>query len=759
MGTIRVRVIATVIVIASLVAVAISVSSIILGFNSGRQQVANQLEVITFLKQTKIDAWIANLETDLASLQLQEDTLLAMRLLLQPTAFRDLYKEQVSKDFTQTIELTGLFSELFLLNADGEIILSTNPAQTGTNYRRAEFFQKGLYNQFIQPPEYSSALDQVVMYAAMPVVHQNGETVLGVLAGRVNLEKLDEIVLEQIGDDQPGVTYYLVDAGNILLTETPNASIGDSVQSAGIDAALAATTPGRVTGPELYSNFHDAPVVGVFHWLPQIQAALLTEKNQVDAFRPTINTLLLNISVALVAVLLTIAVGLMFTRTITNPLIKLTTATRKIAAGDLNLVVDVEGSDEVNELGRSFNAMTEQLRDLVANLEQRVAARTQRLEIVAGLSERLNAILDVEDLAAEVVDQIKDKFGYYHAHIYLLDPQHTNLVVVAGTGEAGAVMKEKGHSIPLNAKTSLVARAARNREVVKVDNVREAPDWLPNALLPETYSEMAVPIVLDDQVVGVLDVQQNKTAGLDDGDANLLRSLAGQVAVAVRNARTFAETQQALAEVRAIQEQYVQQAWNRQKITHNNVGRADFLQAGAGTPEPLIVQARNFALAQQQPTLVTLAGSDNPADPEQQQALVAPVILRDVPIGHLQLHGIDATRQWTDDELDLIDIVIDQVAQIAENLRLFDETQQRASREQLMGQVGDKLRRAPDMETLLQTGVEEIARLLGPARTFVTLGSPDSLVESAKAKPEKDVPDGLNLHSATSTNGRGDKQL
>ena len=108
--------------------------------------------------------------------------------------------------------------------------------------------------------------------------------------------------------------------------------------------------------------------------------------------------------------------------------------------------------------------------------------------------------------------------------LFACDPVE-NLVVAAGTGEAGAEMKAKGHSIRLDARTSLVARAARSGEIVRVDDVREAEDWLPNPLLPHTCSEMAVPIILEGGVVGVLDVQEDKIVGLDEGDANLLRSL------------------------------------------------------------------------------------------------------------------------------------------------------------------------------------------------------------------------------------------
>lgn len=372
---------------------------------------------------------------------------------------------------------------------------------------------------------------------------------------------------------------------------------------------------------------------------------------------------------------------------------------------------------------------------LFRQLTEQLERRTIQLNTSVEISRHLSTILKLEDLLAEVVTLIKARFGYYHAHVYLLDESGENLVVAEGTGPAGAEMKARGHSIPVAATTSLVARAARTAQVVLVDNVREAEDWLPNPLLPDTYSEMAVPISLgeDRQVVGVLDVQQDRVAGLDEGDASLLRSLANQLAVAIRNARLFADVEAALEEARQLQARYVEQAWDRNKITRHGTrqGRAVYSR---GEPATLDEAAMNQARqrARNLDELTVLSGGD--AQPSGGLAtLVAPVKLHRTTIGNLQFHGIEPDRQWTDDELTLIEAVLGQVAQAAENLRLFEETRERASREQLLSQISDKLRRAPDLEALMQVTVREVARVLGPARTFVRLDDPGALPDAAGA--------------------------
>jgi response regulator RpfG family c-di-GMP phosphodiesterase len=174
-----------------------------------------------------------------------------------------------------------------------------------------------------------------------------------------------------------------------------------------------------------------------------------------------------------------------------------------------------------------------------------LAKRALQLETVGHVAQRATSVLNLEELLSVVVNQVKDNFGYYHAHIYLLDEEQQDLIMVEGTGEVGAKLKAQGHHILLNSTVSLVARAARTGEIVWVDNVRQAQDWLPNELLPDTYAEMAVPVISEDKVLGVLDVQENKIAAFDEGDASLMRSLAHHIAVAMTNARLFERSIQA----------------------------------------------------------------------------------------------------------------------------------------------------------------------------------------------------------------------
>jgi len=174
----------------------------------------------------------------------------------------------------------------------------------------------------------------------------------------------------------------------------------------------------------------------------------------------------------------------------------------------------------------------------------------QRLSVAAEIAARVQAILDPDELLQAVIPLIKERFGLYYVHVYTLEGEALKLR--AGYGEPARIMLERGHSIPLAAEQSLVARAARTQEVVVVDDVTQAPDFLPNPLLPQTKSEVAVPAIAGGQVIGVFDVQHDVAGYFTQEDLNVFQTLAGQIAIAFQNASLYVATEASAARNRAL---------------------------------------------------------------------------------------------------------------------------------------------------------------------------------------------------------------
>ncbi len=551
----------------------------------------------------------------------------------------------------------------------------------------------------------------------VPLAHPETWTEETIPVGLAIVEQSLDAQVIALLRDQLGLDVGLVRDGQLLMTSLDGAAVESG-------ANLAAGEIIRLNQDEFYyaqeSIDFSGPVAANLEavvFSPVSELTWLTQKLRLQIGLASI--------VAIVLTSVIVYVGIQYL--VSRPLKGLMQGVQLISAGNLTQAVPVRSRDELGQLAVAFNDMTEklrqtmvQLRELVDSLEQRVAARTYHLETVAAVSEHLSGILHLEELMAEVVNQVKEKFGYYHAHIYLLDEEQRDLVVVAGTGPAGEEMKAKGHHIPLDAPASLVARAARRNEIVSVENVREAEDWLPNPLLPETRSEMAVPILLEGRVVGVLDVQEDKISGLDEGDENLLRSLANQVAVAMRNAHLFEQVEAALAEAHAAQEHYVEQVWQKTEIAPR-YGQHLYARPGAAPLDEAkrqrLAEVRRQALEEDQAVVVTLEG-----DRAQQKSLVAPITLRNKTIGTLQLHTGRADQVWDDDDLAVIEAVVDQLAQTAENLRLFDETRGQARREQTIREITDKMRAATSLEQLIRTTTTELGERLAAGHALVEFG-------------------------------------
>lgn len=420
----------------------------------------------------------------------------------------------------------------------------------------------------------------------------------------------------------------------------------------------------------------------------------------------------------LVAGLLVLALlaTLYISNRLTKPLVSLTTTAEEIAKGNLNAEAIVQGSDEIGLLATTFNNMSSQLRELFGSLEERVANRTKALATSTEVSRRLSTILDQNQLLAEVVEQVRTAFNYYHVHIYLLDSTGEFLVMAGGTGEAGKTMMARGHKIPKG--RGLVGRAAKFREAVIVSNTAADPNWLPNPLLPETKSEIAIPIVAGEDLLGVLDVQNNVAGSLGQQDADLLNAIANQLAVAMRNARLYQQAEVSIEEARTLVE-YAPEA----------IVIVD-LETGFFT-DPNPNAEKLYGLSHSELLKVGPAQMSPPRQPdgrdstEKAMEKINEAMQGGTPI--FEWTHRDAAGNDIPCEVRLVRLpgarprVRASVTDISERKRLLEITAQRARQQEALNIITQRIQSASTVESALQVAARELGHALGMKPILVAL--------------------------------------
>jgi GAF domain-containing protein len=369
-----------------------------------------------------------------------------------------------------------------------------------------------------------------------------------------------------------------------------------------------------------------------------------------------------------------------------------------------------------NELRGSNQQLTE-LRDLLElRVQERTAAlekRAAQLQIVSSVARTIVAIKDLDSLLPEITKLVSEQFGFYHTGIFLIDETKENAILQAANSEGGRRMLNRHHQLRLDANSIVGYATSRGEPRIALD-VGEDAVYFNNPDLPETRSEMALPLRAGRHTFGALDVQSTATNAFSQEDISVLTTLADQVAIAIENARLFGESRSALSESQNTIEKYIKQTWGSfsQQMKHTGFvfdGKQVVPLEEGARREPIKTAIKTGRLSLERAT----------------STIAIPLRLRGQTIGVLDVRSKSGQREWTRDEISMLEAAAERAALALENARLVDSAQRRAARERTIGEIAARIGTASNVDAILQTAVEELGRKIsGAAEVTLELSSP-----------------------------------
>jgi len=689
------------------------------------QSVYDRLGAVATLKEDELNRWIADQQNEIRFFAQEPEInqyLFNLALYEEDSSnYKAAYNILLSQ-LNAEAQSNSSFQEIFLLGPVGGKVLVSTIRQNEGQYRVSDsYYTQGRLDFYIQNVYTSPQTGKPTLTISAPVQDAQGN-LTGVLAAHINLDRLDAIILQRTGLGDTGET-YVVDRLNNFVSA---ARFGDrefprGVHTEGIDSALKGAS-----GKGLYVNYDGVPVVGVYRWLDTSEIAILAEVSQQEAFEPARRLAYLILATGIAVAFILAFATYLLARQIARPILAMNKVAAQVASGNLEWTVPVTTQDELGTLTQTFNLMTEQIRQSILELEQRVAERTVDLEIARQQSEKRALELGtIGEIASIITGEkklgtllplitrlVSERFGFYHVGIFLVEDTDQFAILQAANSEGGQRMLARGHRLEVGG-TGIVGYVAKKGEPRIALDVGSDAVFFNNPDLPTTRSEMALPLISRGRITGVLDVQSDHPGAFTETDAHTLGILADQIATAIENARLISQTEQALSEAHALYGRYVQEGWSASMEKDSAIGYRQTMTGGN-----LLTSAVDSDEIRQVMNRGT--GAIFHADGTTEEAtIVIPVKLRGQVIGVLNIKAPTKSRSWTQEEVNLAEAVSERLSLAIENARLFEETSERAKRESLVSEITTKIRGTNNPDEMLRIAAKELQRALGATRVEI----------------------------------------
>lgn len=608
---------------------------------------------------------------------------------------QNLPPSEIDSTLLNMLSFSNVYNELTLTNQSGREIAKVSrdvvleQGRLGTLAGKPEFEQPRNTNQtYFSDVTFDARTGEPYLVLAIPIFDLKTGQVSGVLAANLKFKTVWTLMSEASGND---LSVYMTDlTKRVVAHQNPSVVLQGTYFDYPTQGAI---LPG-ING--------ENAVLGVAPLLLNEQdtfyviAELPTSVAQASTRQFTI-TVVVILGITILAIS---AFSVWQTRQFIRPIENLARTASAVEGGDLSARVEIESSDEIGALGGTFNQMTKQLQDVLSGLEQRVEertyaleGRTSQLEAIANVARSIASIRELDRLLPAITHLVSERFGFYHVGIFLLDTDHEYALLQATNSEGGAKMLARGHRLRVG-QQGIVGYVTLHGTARTALDVGEEAVYFNNPDLPNTHSEVALPLKFGPETIGALDIQSTETNAFSEQDVELFSILADQVSVAIQNARSLQQAQQALREAEIASSQLVGEAWKG----YSEIIRTRGYHYDGVKPEPLKKVSTKTA---------------------DQGGISVPVQLRGQTIGRLKLKSSDVTRRWTEDERAIIESTAERVALAMDGARLLDEAQKRATRESFLSELAAKLGTSFQMDSILRDTVEELGQVMkGSTITF-----------------------------------------
>ena len=390
-----------------------------------------------------------------------------------------------------------------------------------------------------------------------------------------------------------------------------------------------------------------------------------------------------------------------------------------------------EAVERANLSEQALIASNKNLQDLNLTLEERVASRTVELESANQRNERrakqFEAIAQVtrataanqnlEALLPMLAQVISEQFRFYHTGIFLIDENREYAVLTAANSTGGRHMLQSGHRLRVGQTGIVGVVSATGAPRIALDVGSDAA-FFDNPDLPNTRSELALPLRTANEVIGVLDVQSTEENAFQREDVEVLSTLAEQVSIAIQNARSFEITQELLKQAETTSGTYLRESW---KSLQTQNARTGYTASGN------IVKSLRKPISSPQ-IEQAIASRETVAENGKNPVLAVPIHLRNEVVGVMDIQ-MPGEHDWDPDEIDIAKAVAERLSLAIETSLLIETTQRRAEIERVTSEISGKISSTTQFESILRTAAEELSRVLGGSEVTVQLQSPDLTAE------------------------------